>query len=43
MMGLYRAINNCPPLMEIEDDGYFVQHGGAPIARAVPRPSGDLL
>ncbi len=34
MMGLHKLIRNCPPPMEIEGGGHFVQEWGEPIARA---------
>jgi pimeloyl-ACP methyl ester carboxylesterase len=34
MMGLHKLIKGCPPPMEIEGGGHFVQEWGAPIARA---------
>jgi haloalkane dehalogenase len=34
MMSLHRLINGCPPPMEIEGGGHFVQEWGEPIARA---------
>jgi pimeloyl-ACP methyl ester carboxylesterase len=34
MMGLHKLIKGCPPPMEIEGGGHFVQEWGEPIARA---------
>jgi haloalkane dehalogenase len=34
MMGLHKLIRGCPPPMEIEGGGHFVQEWGEPIARA---------
>ncbi|MGL5838743.1 MAG: haloalkane dehalogenase [Sphingorhabdus sp.] len=34
MMALNKTIKGCPPPMEIEDGGHFVQEWGEPIARA---------
>lgn len=34
MMSLHKLIRGCPPPMEIEDGGHFVQEWGEPIARA---------
>ena len=34
MMKLHKMINGCPPPMEIEGGGHFVQEWGEPIARA---------
>lgn len=34
MMGLHKLIRNCPPPMEVEGGGHFVQEWGEPIARA---------
>jgi haloalkane dehalogenase len=42
MMKLHAMIKNCPPPMEIEKGGHFVQEWGAPIARAALESFGDL-
>jgi haloalkane dehalogenase len=41
MMGLHKAIRNCPPPMEIEGGGHFVQEWGEPIAQAALESFGD--
>jgi haloalkane dehalogenase len=41
MMGLHKVIRNCPPPMEIEGGGHFVQEWGEPIARAALESFGD--
>ncbi len=42
MMKLNAMINRCPPPMEIEGGGHFVQEWGEPIARAALISFGDL-
>ena len=42
MMKLNAMINGCPPPMEIEGGGHFVQEWGEPIARAALKSFGDL-
>lgn len=42
MMKLNAMINGCPPPMEIEGGGHFVQEWGEPIARAALESFGDL-
>ena len=42
MMKLNAMINGCPPPMEIESGGHFVQEWGEPIARAALKSFGDL-
>jgi haloalkane dehalogenase len=42
MMKLNAMINGCPPPMEIEGGGHFVQEWGEPIARAALEYFGDL-
>lgn len=42
MMSLHKIIRNCPPPMEIEGGGHFVQEWGEPIARAALESFGDL-
>lgn len=42
MMKLNAMINGCPPPMEIEGGGHFVQEWGEPIARAALISFGDL-
>ena len=42
MMKLHGLINGCPPPMEIEGGGHFVQEWGEPIARAALQSFGDL-
>jgi haloalkane dehalogenase len=42
MMGLNKIIRYCPPPMEIEGGGHFVQEWGEPIARAALESFGDL-
>jgi pimeloyl-ACP methyl ester carboxylesterase len=41
MMSLHKVIRNCPPPMEIEGGGHFVQEWGEPIARAALESFGD--
>ncbi len=41
MMALHRLIRGCPPPMEIEGGGHFVQEWGADIARAALAHFGD--
>jgi hypothetical protein len=41
MMSLQKVIRNCPPPMEIEGGGHFVQEWGEPIARAALESFGD--
>jgi haloalkane dehalogenase len=41
MMSLHKVIRNCPPPMEIEGGGHFVQEWGEPIARAALASFGD--
>ena len=41
MMKLHSLINGCPPPMEIEGGGHFVQEWGEPIARAALKYFGD--
>jgi hypothetical protein len=36
------SIRNCPPPMEMEGVGHFVQEQGAPLARAALKHWGDL-
>lgn len=43
MMGLHKLIKNCPPPMEIEGGGHFVQEWGEPIARAALAYFGDKM
>lgn len=38
---MHKAIRNCPPPMEVEGLGHFVQEGGEPIARAALKAWGD--
>jgi haloalkane dehalogenase len=42
MMKLNAMINGCPPPMEIEGGGHFVQEWGEPIARTALKSFGDL-
>ena len=42
MMKLHAMINGCPPSMEIEGGGHFVQEWGEPIARFALESCGDL-
>lgn len=42
MMKLNAMINGCPPPMEIEGGGHFVQEWGEPIARAALESFGEL-
>ncbi len=42
MMKLNAMINGCPPPMEIEGGGHFVQEWGEPIARAALKSFSDL-
>lgn len=42
MMKLHAMIKGCPPPMEIEGGGHFVQEWGEPIARAALQSFGDL-
>ena len=42
MMKLHAMINGCPPPMEIEGGGHFVQEWGEPIARFALESFGDL-
>lgn len=42
MAFLRSLIKDCPPPMEIEDGGHFVQEWGEPIARAALKAFGDL-
>lgn len=42
MVSLHKVIRNCPPPMEIENGGHFVQEWGEPIARAALESFGDL-
>ncbi len=42
MMKLNAMINGCPPPMEIDGGGHFVQEWGEPIARAALNSFGDL-
>jgi haloalkane dehalogenase len=39
---VHEAIRNCPPPMEMEGVGHFVQEQGEPLARAALRHWGDL-
>jgi pimeloyl-ACP methyl ester carboxylesterase len=41
MMSLHKLIKGCPPPIEIEGGGHFVQEWGAPIARAALASFGD--
>jgi haloalkane dehalogenase len=41
MMGLNKLIRGCPPPMEIEGGGHFVQEWGEPIARAALESFGE--
>ncbi|NJS14531.1 MAG: alpha/beta fold hydrolase [Sphingopyxis sp.] len=43
MMGLHKLIRGCPPPMEIEGGGHFVQEWGVPIARAALAHFGDTV
>lgn len=42
MDNMHKAIRNCPPPMEMEGVGHFVQESGEPLARAALKHWGDL-
>ena len=42
MDNMHKAIRNCPPPLEMEGVGHFVQESGEPLARAALKHWGDL-